>query len=245
MKMLMLGALVALGTLGVSAADVRAEETVLVDGVEYPLSILTANCQSMSDNPQAMIDCFNKLSALMEGKSADAQENTVPVAEALESLRAVAQFQNDDTGLSITGSECNIQVVYFGNYFHVSRRNVSTIDLFSAEFDAAQLQYDQITGVPGAQVPLSRGVMNVGAKATVRGGIGMDSAKSKFPSKSARQSMAEYAGEVVGHLPTTENQTFDFVLVHPARNNASTEIWDAFKVYVDACSATTPAWLTN
>lgn len=245
MKMLMFGAAMALGTLGVSTTDVRAERMVNVDGVEYPLSKLTENCQSMSNDPQAMIDCFNALAAHIEGKPAETQVDTASVGQALETLRNVAQFQNNDTGLSIAGSDCTIEVVYFGNYFHVSRRNVSTLDLFVATFDAASVQYDQISSVSGAQVALSRVAMGAGASATVRGGVALESAQLNFPAKSARLSMADYAREVAAHLPANNAQTFDFVLVHPARQQASADIWNAFKEFVTACqgSTSTPSWL--
>ena len=225
----------------VSASDAQAEEMVNVDGVEYPLSLLTANCQSMSGDPQAMIACFNDLSALMEGNS-DVQEDTVSVAQALDDLRAVAQYQNDETGLSILGSDCGVHIVYYGNFFHISRRNVSSIDLVSAQFDASKLQYDQIAGVQGAQMPLSRGLMDVGAAAKMRGGAALESAQHNFPAKSARLSMSEYAAQVVNQLPVTEGQAFNFVLVHPARSQASADIWSAFEVFVNACSSKKPEW---
>ena len=242
MKTLMIYATAALGALGVSATDVRAQDMVTVDGVEYPLAQLTANCQSMREDPPAMIACFNALSALMEGKPAETQQDTASVTKALEDLRALAQYQDNDSGLFISGTDCTIQVTYFGNYFHISRRNVSAIDLYSALFDASNLKFDQITGVPGAQVPLSRGQLDVGATASIRGGMALESSQHNFPAKSARLSMVDYAREVVGHLPATQAQTFDFVLVHPARSQASSEIWNAFKVFVTACRGSGPSW---
>ncbi|CAN0596977.1 unnamed protein product [Ectocarpus sp. 12 AP-2014] len=229
--------------LGVSASAANAEQMLSVDGVEYPLSVLTANCQSMSDNPQAMIACFNALSAMMEGKPAEAVQDTVSVTQALDDLRAVAQYQDSETGLGIAGADCTIRIVYFGNYFHVSRRNVSAIDLYSAQFDASKLNYDQIAPVSGAQVPLYRASMDVGATAIMSGGVGLESAQHAFSPKSARLSMGAYANEVAGQLASTKTQAFDFVLVHPKRSQASTQIWNAFETFVKACRGSQPSWL--
>ena len=241
MKMLMFCATVALSALGVSATDAKAEVMVNVDGVEYPLSVLTANCQSMSNDPTAMIGCFNALSALMDGTSG-AQEETISPAQALDNLRSVAQYQDAETGLLIAGSDCNVQLVYYGNYFHISRRNVSSIDLFSARFDAANLKYEQVSQVSGGQLPLARAAMNASATATVSGGVALESVQHNFSPKSAKLSMSEYATQVVSELPPRNGQTFDFVLVHPERSQASNEIWDAFKVFVNACSSARPSW---
>jgi len=307
-------------SLGVSPSDAQAEQTVTFEGQVYPLSILTENCNSKADDPQAMIACFNNLSELIEQQSstpeqaeaatpsetqssetadaeqqeadrlaaerreaerlaaekleaerleaerqeierqkaelaaerleaerqkaeqlkaeqleAERQRNLVAVPQALEDLRTVAQYQDAETGLSITGTDCNIRIVYFGNYYHLSRRNVSTLDLFSAEFDASKLQYDKLSDVTGGQVPVLRGVMADGATAVTSGGVGMDSALHNFDPKSARSTLDDYASQVVSQLPPNENQTFDFVLVHPARGQVANDIRGAFETFARAC----------
>lgn len=227
---------------GFLATTAIAEQMIIVDGEEYALSSLTANCQSIANDPAAQIACFSALSRLMEEQSAGAQEPDVDVVETLNALRAVAEYQDNDSGLLITGADCNINVVYFGNYFHISRRNVSTIDLFSAEFDASKLQFDQISEVRGAQVPLLAGKMAPGASAVMRGGAQLDSTLDGFEPKSSRATLADFAAGIVGDLPVSEGQSFDFVLVHPERNDASAEIWTAFETFVETCRALPPSW---
>ncbi len=301
-------------SLGVSASSAKAEQTVTFEGQVYPLSILTENCNSKADDPQAMIACFNNLSALLEQQTGTAQRaetqtpetqdaekleaqrleaerleaerkeavlqeaqrleaerkeaerekaelaaerleaerrkaeqlkaeqlemerqrKLVAVPKALEDLRAVAHYQDAESGLSIVGTDCNIRITYFGNYYHLSRRNVSTLDLFSATFDASKLQYDQISDVPGAQVPVLRGVMADGAKAVTVGGMEMDSALHNFEPKSARSTLDAYASEVVSQLSPSENKTFDFVLVHPAKGQVAADIRGAFEAFANAC----------
>jgi hypothetical protein len=234
MKMLMFGLA---ASLGVSASSVTAMEVVNVDGVEYPLSILTENCQSMSDEPQAMIACFNALSELIEDQSAGVEKEPVDVTQFLDTLRAAAEYEDNDTGLSIVGTDCSIQLVYYGNYFHLSRRNVSSIDLFSVEFDASKLQYDQIAQVPGAQVPLFQGMMQPGATAESRGGMALESTTHNFEPRSPRASLGAYASEVVDQLPALEEQAFQFVLVHPAKRRTSADIWNAFETFVKTCQS--------
>lgn len=312
------------------ASNAQAEQTVTFEGQVYPLSILTENCNSKADDPQAMIACFNELSALLEQQSGNAQEAEAQTAEtqdadkqeaerreaelreaerqeaerreaelreaerqeaerreaerqeadrqeaerqkadlaaerkeaerqkaerleaerqeaerqrkllavpqALKNLQALAQYQDQDSGLSIVGTDCTVRFVYFGNYYHLSRRNVSTLDLISAEFDASNLQYNQISQVPAAQVPVLRGVLVNGATAVFVGGVEMDSSVHNFDPKSARSTLADYAEQVVGQLSPREGQTFDFVLVHPARSQSATEIHGAFEALVNACT---------
>lgn len=220
---------------GILASSVSAELTLNVDGEDYPLSALMENCQSLSDNPSAQISCFNAVSKLLEEQSGAAQESVASVPEALDALRAVAQFEDGETGLVIAGTDCSIQVLYYGNYYHLSRRNVSSIDLFSAEFDASQLQYDQITEVNGAQAPLFTGQMDDGATAATRGGMAIESSQYNFEPKSSRTTIGAYASEVAVQLAATEGQNFDFVLVHPERNQDGAEIWSAFETFVGAC----------
>jgi hypothetical protein len=221
---------------GILAGNASAELMLNVDGEDYPLSALMENCQSLSDNPSAQITCFNAVSKLLEEQTGGAQESVSSVPDALDALRTVAQYENDDTGLSIVGTDCNIQLLYYNNYFHISRRNVSSIDLFSAEFDASQLQYDQIVEVRGAEAPLFSGQMDVDAIAATRGGVAIESSQHNFAPKSSRTTIGAYASEVAAQLSATEGQKFDFVLVHPEKHQDSAEIWSAFEDFVDACS---------
>ncbi len=239
MKTLMCGIAVSLGLL---ATNVMANETVNVDGEEYLLSDLMANCQSITDDPAAQIACFAAISRLMEEQGSAEQEPDVSVVEALGVLRQVAEYEDGDSGLSIVGSDCNIQVVYYANYFHISRRNVSSIDLFNAQFDASKIQLDQTVQVQGAQAPLLKGVMAPGAKAQVSGGIALDSSQQNFTPKSPRATMGDYASDVAGQLQPSEAQTFEFVLFHPQRSNDSAEIWGAFETFVESCRQSPPSW---
>ncbi len=231
MKMLVCGFAMSFGIL---ASDVMADQIVVVDGEDYLLSSLMENCQSITD-AEAQIACFSTISRLLEDQSGEEQESSVSVTETLGALQAVAQYQDDDSGLSISGSDCNIHIVYFDNYFHISRRNVSSIDLFSAQFDASNLQFDQTVVVQGAQAPLLKGVMNVGVNAAMRGGLALDSTLDDFSPRSPGTTIDVYANEVVSQLPAREAQAFDFVLIHPQRSQASAEIWSAFEAFVDAC----------
>jgi hypothetical protein len=232
MKMLACGIAMSIGAL---ASDVMAYQILTVDGEEYLLSSLLENCQRITGDPEAQMDCISAISQLLAAKSGEAQETAVSVTQALDALRAVAQYQDDESGLSITGSDCSIHIVYFNNYFHISRRNISTIDLFSAQFDASKLQYDQIVEVQGAQAPLLQGFMAPGTNATMRGGVALESAQHNFSPRSPRTTMDVYANEVVSQLPAKEDQTFDFVLIHPKRSQASADIWSAFETVVKAC----------
>jgi hypothetical protein len=222
-------------SLGISAGAVSAEQTLTVDGTDYPLSTLMANCQNITDAPAVQIACFNNLTRLIAEQSGQEQRAAVPISKALDSLRALAQYQDDETGLTIAGSDCTINIVYFNNYFHISRRNISTIDLFSAQFDASKLQYDQIVRDQGGQAPLSKGAMDAGATALMHGGLALESGQHNFSPRSPGTTLGAYASEVVGELPGKEEQTVEFVLVHPKRAQASAEIWSAFEAFVTAC----------
>lgn len=232
MRMLMYGLSLSLALI---ANDVKAQNKVTVEGTEYDISVLMGNCQSMSGTPEAQLACFASLSQLLEQQNGEGQDSGPTVPEALEAFRSVAQYQDNDTGLAIAGSDCRIRIVYFNNYFYLSRRNVSSIDLFSAQFDASRIQHDQIVEVRGAQAPLFKGQMETGATAMLQGGVAMESKDHSFEPKSARMAMYDYANEVVSQLPTSENPTFDFVLVHPKRNNARDDILRAFETFVKAC----------
>lgn len=348
MKLLVFGIAV---SVGLSVSEAKAEETLTFEGQVYPLSILTENCRSQADNPQAMIACFNKLSDLLEQQSgktldtenldaeiaktdkqeadrleaerqeaerlkaerqeaerlqaeqqnaeraeaerqeaerqeaerqqaerrsaerqeakrkeaerreierlvaerleeerkqaellqaeieeAERQKKLASVPEALEKLRALAQYQDDGSGLSIEGTDCNIRIAYFGNYYHLSRRNVSTLDLFSAEFDASQFRHDQLSHVSGTHIAVLRGVMEADATALTHGGGEIDSSLHNFAPKTARETLDAYASEVVRQLSPSQKQTFDFVLVHPAKQDASVNIRSAFETFVSACN---------
>ena len=224
-------------SLGVMASNVKAEQILSIDGTDYPLSTLMDHCRSMKSEPEAQIACFSALSKLLEAQSGDAQEDDASVTQALESLRAVAQYQDDGSGLSIVGSDCSIQIVYFDNYFHISRRNISTIDLFSTHFDASKLQYDKIAEVQDAPAPLLKSYMDAGATAAMRGGTGLESAQHNFTPKSPRTTIDAYANEVAEQLPGREDQTVEFVLVHPELSQTSSDIMSAFEEFVKACQA--------
>lgn len=218
--------------LSIFASDAMAEVTLVIDGEEFALSELMDNCKSITGDAEAQIGCFNALSKLLDEQTAAAQENNGGVAEALEALRSVAQYQDNDSGLTISGAGCKVQFTYFANYFHISRRNVSSIDLFSAAFDASKLQLDQVAEGSG---PLAKGMMDAGVTAATWGGQALESSEHNFSPKSARTAIDVYANEVVSELTPRENEAFDFVLVHPQRNGAREDIWAAFEAYVTAC----------
>ncbi len=232
MRMLMCGLTLSVGFI---ADDVKAQNKVNVDGTEYEISVLMDNCTKITGAPEAQLACFNSVSELLEKQNVVAPDNSASVTNALNALRTVAQYQDDGSGLSIAGADCKIQILYFNNYYYLSRRNVSSLDLFSAQFDVSKLQYDRTAEVRGAQAPLYNSLMENGAKATMHGGIALESNQYKFEPKSARMRMDTYANEVVSQLPAIEDQAFDFVLVHPARSKASADIWRAFEAFVDAC----------
>ncbi|MEO9864840.1 MAG: hypothetical protein ABJO29_09165 [Yoonia sp.] len=222
-------------SLAVLASGLQAEVTVNVDGTDIPMSTLLENCQSMVGEPEAKVSCFNALSELLKSQSSDTQTDETAINEALDGLRAIAAYQDGETGLLIDGAGCDIQFVYYANYFHISRRNVSTIDLFSAKFDASKLQFDQISEVRGASAPLLNAQMDNGAQAALIGGMGLDSNENNFSAKSARTSIDAYAMEVVAELTPQESQSFDFVLVHPERAQDGSDIMAAFEAYASAC----------
>lgn len=228
-------------SLGVLANGAQAEQTLNIDGKEYPLSVLLKNCQSITDQPEAQIACFAALSQLMEAQSSEGQQDGVSVTQALDDLREVAEYQDEESGLSVSGSGCRIQIVYFSNYFHISRRNISTIDLYSAKFDASKLRFDQVAKGQGAQALLSKATMEDGATAGMRGGLGLESKQHNFAPRSPRTTLADYANEVADQLQVREDQAFEFALVHPQRSQASDEIWSAFETYLSACQGGPPS----
>lgn len=232
MKMLMSGLALSLVVL---ATGVQAELKVTVNGEEVAVSTLMDNCKSMSGEPEAQIACFSAISQLLDNQGDGGAAAGGPVQDALDHLRAVAQYQDNETGLKIEGKGCDVQFTYFANYFHVSRRNVSNIDLYHARFDAAKLQLDATLSGAAAGTLVSKGVMDTGAVAATRGGVALDSNAHQFSPKSARTTVDVYASEVVGELPAQTGETFSFVLVHPRLSETSAEILSAFETYVAAC----------
>lgn len=222
-------------SLSILATNAQAELMLDVDGEKYTLSALMENCQNLADDPVAQIACFSSVSKLVEEQADTTPKVVVSVSESLDALRTVAQYQTEETGLLIGGNECDVQILYYANYFHISRRNVSSIDLYSAIFDASKVQVDELTEIQGGQAPLFRGKLDEGATATVRGGVALESAQYGFAAKPARTSIGEYAVEVANQLAVQQGQSFDFVLVHPAKNDARAVILDAFETYVGAC----------
>lgn len=235
MKSVLFGAIFALVGL---ASTAQAEYTLNVRGTDYPLVALMDNCTAASGGSEAQLKCFNALTKLLKeqsGAGGGAAPADLSVAGALDALRQVAQHQDADSGLMILGNDCNIQVLYYNNYFHMSRRNTSAIDLFSAKFDASRLLLEQTTQVQGQNLTWSKGLMEPGTMAKSVGGVGIESSELGFAPKSARASIGEYARTVAEQLPSREDMVFDFVLVHPKRSQLRPEIWAAFGNLVDAC----------
>lgn len=233
MKTLMCGLVTAVSFI---ASAATADKVVTIDGVDYFLSHLTENCRSIKNDPAAQIACFNSLAQYLEKPSEESQVSDESIVQALEDLRTVAQYQDNDSGLLIAGSGCKIRTVYFDNYFHISRRNISAIDVFSAEFDLSKMEYKKTSRVEGSATMLN-GVMESGANATVRGGASLESTQHNFAPRSPGASIDAYATEVVNQLPASEDQTFQFGLFHPQRIQASSEIWNAFVAFADVCKA--------
>jgi len=219
------------------ASNVLSQETLTIDGKEYTIMALTENCQSFLADPPAMAACFTALSQLIERQSGDPQAVVLDVLPALENFRMAAEVQNDDSGLTVLGTGCTIQVVYYNNYYHVSRRNVSQLDLYSVELDVADIQFDEFDEVRGAQAPLVSGLMVDDTTATTHGNVGLDSSANGFDAKPGRTAVGDYALEIVDQLQADEDQSFDFVLVHPDLRDNSDAIWEAFERFVDACKA--------
>lgn len=232
MKMLMCSLTTTLGLLAASAA---AEQTLNVDGKEYTLSALMSGCQKIANDPAGQIACFSDISRRMELQSAAQKEPVISVPEALQTFQNAAQYLDGETGLVVAGAGCTVQITYFNNYFHLSRRNISSIDLFDAKFDMSKLQYDQTSEVRGAQAPLVKAELEAGADAVVRGGVGLDSAQHNFAPRAPGTSIDGYASEVVAQLPGQPGSAFEFVLVHPQRSQSGGEIWAAFENYAKAC----------
>lgn len=232
MKMLMRG--IAL-SLGIMATHAQADQIVSVDGEDYLLSDLTKNCQNITGDPAAQIACFSALSQLIEGAPAETPDNTEAVQAAFEALRTLALYQDDESGLVITGSDCNVQIVYVANYFHISRRNISSVDLFTASFDASKVQFEQTLQIQGGQAPLLRVTLEPGAVGLMGGGVALESGPGSFEARAPGVPLADYANEVVGQLQMREGQTVDFVLIHPQRSNSGPDIWAAFETFVKTC----------
>ena len=231
-------------SLGIVSSSVSAEIMLNVNGTEYTLTALMENCQSMVDKPEAQIACFGAVSKLVEQQSPEAQSgnaaptvSAVSTSDALEALRNVAEYQDNQSGLIIQGSECKAQIIYYANYFHVSRRNVSSMDLFSTRFDASEIANDKTVQSSPDQAHMSKGYMRAGSVAEVTGNTTIDSAQYNIAPKPGRMAIADYAVQVVDQLEADENNEFAFVLVHPEKNQSSGEIWNAFDTYVDTCQS--------
>ena len=228
----------AAAALVISTSGAQADYTVTIEGTEYPLADLMVNCGRASGGTETQLKCFNALTQLVQKQSGGAVESDVTVTQALDALRDVAQYRDNTSRLSIAGNDCRVRIMYYDNYFHISRRNVSTIDLFSAQFDASKMQLEQTTQVQGQSLTWSKGLMDLGETAVSQGGPTLASKQSGFSSKSPSASIDEYANSVVGQLPVRQEQTFDFVLVHPKQNGKRAEIWKAFETFVTACRNT-------
>lgn len=233
MKTLMYGFVAALGF---SATNAAADQIVIVDGESYFLSHLTENCQSITGDPAAQIACFNALSQLLENQTEVAPIDAEAIAQSFDAFRTLAEVRDQDSGLLISGADCKLHVLYYGNYFHISRRNISTIDLMSVQFDAAQLPAGSLTPVGGGPLPLMQGTVSGNTTAAVRGAIELDSARDGFDAKAPDMTLDVYASEVVAQLPAQEVSSFQFMLVHPQRAAASAEIQTAFDAFVTACN---------
>lgn len=197
---------------------------------------LMEQCRSDTLSAEAKVQCFTDLADQLRSGAASPSV-TGSVQEALDGLRRVAEYQDNETGLVIAGDSCFIHVLYYGNYFHISRRNVSTIDLVSAKFDASKLQFDQMADVSQANLSWSKGVMDAGATAVFQVGMALESNKHGFDAKQASLSLQEYAGLVVDQLPVQESQNFDFMMVHPAKADARAQIKQAYEELVTACKS--------
>ncbi len=215
-----------------------AEVMLKVNGNEYTLTALMENCQTLVDDPASQIKCFNAVSTLLEQQTGQAPvKSPVDAPAAFEALRAVAQYEGNDSGLIIRGAACSAHILYYANYFHISRRNVSSIDLYSTQFDASKVSFEQTSRVSGGQAMVSKGAMHSGATAASVNGLAMDSTQYGVAPKSARTTIADYAVEMVDQIAASESSEFDFVLVHPAKQQSSAEIWSAFEAYVKACQS--------
>ena len=221
--------------LGTWASVAAAEQTIVVNGNEYPLSALMMTCQAIEDQSE-QVECFGNISRLLGEQSAEVTEDAISVPEALDALRAAAQYRNDETGLLIGGTDCNVSILFYGNYFHVSRRNISEIDALSVSFDASQVLRERTTGAGNRRAGMTWGSMNDGAAAKISGGIGLDSSQHGFAPRSPGATVEEFATTVVGQLPAMAAQEFDFVLVHPLMSEKGAEIWETFDTFVGACT---------
>lgn len=217
------------------ASSAEADVKVTVDGTEVRLSTLMENCKSIKGDPEAQVACFSALSKMLEGQSAGGAQEDATIAKRVDALRQVAEFKDDGSGLTVAADGCLLNVIYYNNYFHISRRNVSTIDIVNVHFDATRLQFDQASMAQSGQDPFSRGIMDVGARAQMRGGIALGSDIQNFEPKSARMPLDAYVNEVLTQLPGREDQVFDFVMIHPSKSGQFAEIWTAFSQLIATC----------
>lgn len=222
------GAVLLAGTASIANASVGIDEA--------SVSELMAQCSSAEGGSQAQLDCFALLAERIKQQEANqASSGESPVIKSLEGLRAVAEYADTESGLEISGNGCLVNILYYGNYYRISRRNISGLDLYSAQFNASQLQYEQTTQLQNSALTRVRAVMESGATAVSKGGSALESVALNFEPKSASASIGEYATSVASQLPAKQDQTFEFVLVHPQRANATNEIFNAFASFVQAC----------
>lgn len=231
MKTVLIGALIALSAVATTA---KAEITLNVRGTDYSLVALMDSCATATGGGDAQLRCFVALTDIVK-EQYGAAHSDLTVTDALFALRQVAEIQTADTGLTIKGDGCQIELQYYNNYYYMSRRNVASIDVISAQFDATAIQLDQTLRSQGNGSLTSVGLMQPGAEAVVRGGVALESVDHGFDVKPAAIPVADYAGTVAQTLDAQQHQSFQFVLVHPERNGQSGAIWEAFDTYVQAC----------
>lgn len=217
------------------ATAAQAEQMIIVDGESYRLSHLTRNCQSITDDPAAQIACFGALSRLLEEQASAPAVNAELIAARLTTLQSAAEHRAEDTGLLIEAADCKLHLTYYGNYFHISRRNISTIDVISVSLDAAALDLTRLAPATAGPVPQMQAAVLPGATAAVRGGFGLDSDIDRFTPRAPQMTLDAYAQSIVAELSPREVTDFDFVLVHPARAAAQAEIITAFRDFAAAC----------
>lgn len=221
------------------ASGANAANPIEFEGAKLSIPELMEKCSRAEGGSEAQLKCYALLAQALKEQENAKPAGTIgvsPAAEKLEALRSVAEYQDAESGLTIVGEGCQVAVFYYGNYYRISRRNVSSIDLIHAQFDASKMQYGQMSMIQGPSMTMIRGVVDGSSPATNKGGLALESVQHGFASKSAGQTIDEYANQVVSQLPGRSEQTFDFVLVHPKKAAESNEILNAFALFVQACT---------
>lgn len=217
------------------ATEMRAA-TAFDPNANQSVQELIDQCSRLEAASDEQLQCFKLLSKAIEEQENNSSDDQAQIVQSsFEALRSVAQHSDDETGLRIFGDACEITVFYYGNFYRVSRRNVSVIDVYYAQFDASKLLLDQVSPVAGASYSRVKGVMENGAAAITAGGAELGSDVFGFAPKAASQSMNEYANLVVKAVPPQQDQTFEFVLVHPKKADAAADVMAAFSEFVQAC----------